>query len=318
MHHLYDGIGVFAERFYQEGEVIALEPSLSLHRNFTTRSMIDFYASSINEKPDFDNLIFGNGFIYNHHSNPNVAYFRAEIPLDGPHDLIRYAFIATRDIKVGQEMFISYGTELWFTQRKLEMRQPLISNEESSLDLMPPLPGCIRSSLVFSQGQIYTTERIHKGEILEVNRAIVIPGHVAIGNDLEEYVWFREGYNNVKGALLILGRGILFNTSMTPEGSGQSSHSNVMYSWYNTAVTDSLDPNDHHHNVTCSLSMLVMFTATRDIEVNEILTVPLRRDSTPLVILAEGEELVHPKPRKYLNTVRRKMVYDRYLPGGCF
>jgi hypothetical protein len=319
LHPLYQGIGVFAERFYHEGEVIAWEPSLSIHRNFSDRTMIDYYASSIYDQPDHDNLIFGNGFVYNHHPDPNVAYLRAEFPLNGPSDLIRYVFIATKDIEKGKQMFISYGTDLWFTHRNLEMVLSSHDTPQADLDLMKKLPGCIRSSLVFSQGNVYTTERIKRGEVIEVNRAIVIPGHIAIGNDLEEYVWFREGYNKVTGALLILGRGALFNTSqsVTHAEADEGDGSNVIYSWYNPAI-DSLDPMDHRDNVTCAFSMLVMFIATKDIEVGEILTVPLTRDSTPFTIRAEGDELTRPKPRKYRSSVRRKLIFDRHLPGGCF
>jgi hypothetical protein len=308
MHKL--GIGVFAERIFHEGEVVSIEPMVSIHMNFSQRSMIDFYACSSWDKPNYDNLIFGRALVYNHNPQPNLVYSRAIIPQEGPDDLIRYVFTATREIPKGAEMFISYGTDLWFTQRNIEMILPPAETREKDLLGMPRIPGCVRSTIFFSKGHVYTTEKISAGEVIEVNRAIVIPGHAAIGNDLEEYVWFREGYNNVRGALLIVGGGALLNTSSDP------SSANVMYSWYNPVI-DSLRPEDHREDVTCSLSMLVMFVASRDIEANERLTLPLIRDSTPLTIRHEGEELLHPKPRVY-RPVSRKMVFDRYLPGDCF
>lgn len=308
LHKVYDGVGVFAERTFHEGEIIAIEPMVSIHMNFSERSMIDYYAFSSWDTPKYDNLIFGNALVLNHHPQPNLIYSRAIMPLESPSDFIRYAFVATREIPKGAELFISYGTDLWFTHRNIEMVSPPHDPDPSE---MPRIPGCVRSTIFFSKGHRYTTEKIYAGEVIEVNRAIVIPGHAAIGNDLEEYVWFREGYNNAKGALLIIGGGALFNTS-----SDDPDSANVMYSWYNPAI-DSTRPEDHRVDVTCSLSMMVMFVALRDIEANERLTLPLIRDSTPLTIRQDGEEILRPKPRVY-RPVKRKMVYDDYLPGDCF
>jgi hypothetical protein len=313
LHKTYEGVGVFAERTFHEGEIVAIEPMVSIHMNFSQRSMIDFYASSSWDRPEYDHLIFGNALVYNHHPQPNLIYSRAIMPQESPHDPIRYVFTATREIPKGSEMFISYGTDLWFAHRNIEMIAPSVETQEPDLLEMPKIPGCVRSTVFFSKGNLYTTEKISAGEVIQVNRAIVIPGHVAIGNDLEEYVWFREGYNNIKGALLIIGGGALFNTSSSSSGPDSS---NVMYSWYDPAV-DSLRPEDHRVNVTCSLSMMVMFVASRDIEANEKLSLPLIRDSTPLTIRQEGEELTRPKPRVY-RPVKRKMIYDIYLPGNCF
>ena len=321
-HSLYDGIGLFSSLSYKQGDIIGYEPFISLNTNFTRETMIDFYATVLEEKQEEDILIFGTSLIYNHHPNPNVHFFPSQVPIEGKNDLLRFVLIAVKDIPINTEMFISYGTDLWFEHRKIKMIQPDLTNP-AGLN-MKQLPGCIRSTIIYSQGNIYTTERIKKGEIIEINRGLVIPGHVSIGNDLEEYVWFRENYNQLRGSLLLLGNGALMNSPP----SGNIDDSNVIYSWYDinsnltseTTIVTSIQTlfHDEIKEIKCSLSMLVMFTALRDIEANEILYLPLTRDSTPFTITINEAELKRARTRKYRADVKRKLVIDKFLPGDCF
>ena len=52
-------------------------------------------------------LALGLGSLFNHSETPNVDFRR-----DGPNATIRY--YAARDIEQGEELFIFYGSELWF------------------------------------------------------------------------------------------------------------------------------------------------------------------------------------------------------------
>ena len=99
------GMGVFA------GEDI--EPDTMVEKSLLLEMSADLHVFG-NYTFDTENgraLVLGNGSIYNHSDHPNV-----EFELDKTNGVM--IFHATRFIKRGEEMFISYGKN-WFSERRL-------------------------------------------------------------------------------------------------------------------------------------------------------------------------------------------------------
>ena len=100
------GYGVFAGKTIQKGELI--EECYIIISRGGDRRLEDFYF-------DVDGkyaLFTGFGIIYNHSNEPNADYF-----INAKRKLV--VFKATRRIKKGEEIFISYG-QAWFKSRNME------------------------------------------------------------------------------------------------------------------------------------------------------------------------------------------------------
>lgn len=277
-HNVFDGIGVIAGRKYNVGDIIESMPAITVPLNYTTHTMLDYYATS--HIPDFDNIVFGNVLMYNHDKNPS-ARFQSPVALDVKRkgfvgSKLRVDLVAVRDISKGSEIHVSYGTDKWFRQRNIKLLK---------VKPAPPkyrvLPGCAWSFVREHRGRIYTGQSIKAGEVLEVSRALIMPAHRVVDNDLQDYVWFKQNAVDVKGAVLLLGKGALYR----PPSSGNTSEANLNYTWFNEelySTTNTSSDADQllrealvQDNIKCELSMFVVFRASRDILANEELTVPI-------------------------------------------
>lgn len=110
------GYGVFTDTPIVSGATIEECRYLKLPREHVTAPPLTDYVFNLTwgdheEKKEGDWLAFvlGYGMIYNHSQTPNVAYYRG-----GPRDL--FVFYALRDIRAGEQLFISYGDVWWNTR----------------------------------------------------------------------------------------------------------------------------------------------------------------------------------------------------------
>lgn len=104
------GYGVFAGKAIKKGDVI--EECYMIISRGGDKKLEDFYFDADGKYA----LLTGFGIIYNHADEPNATY-RLNIKN-------RVATIkATRTIRKGEEIFVSYGED-WFSTRGLKAKTP--------------------------------------------------------------------------------------------------------------------------------------------------------------------------------------------------
>jgi hypothetical protein len=277
---MYDGVGVIAGRNYKVGDIIETVPGIMVPMEHTSQTILEFYASA--HIPDIDNIIFGLMYICNHHEHNSVIFkppFEVQSKRKGfVGSSLRFPLIAVRNITKGSEIYVSYGTNEWFKQRNLTEFK---STEEES-PKYPLLPGCARSNIREHRGRLFTGQAIRKGEVVEVARALIIPAHKAVQGPMQQYVWFKQNAHDLKGAILLLGNGALYR----PPSSGKLGDANLNYTWFSEesySLNNSTNISEEERlaeaisatNIECKLAMFVVFRASRDILMNEELTIPL-------------------------------------------
>lgn len=103
------GFGVFAEKKIKKGEKI--EQCYFILSKGGDKGLEDFYFAANRKYAVF----LGYGSIYNHSDDPNADY---KININKRIATIK----ASRDIKKGEEILISYGVG-WFKSRDLESKE---------------------------------------------------------------------------------------------------------------------------------------------------------------------------------------------------
>jgi uncharacterized protein len=103
------GRGAFAVKAVREGDILERCPAIEVTASDVGGELLNyvFYGSSENRRL----VAMGYGMLFNHSSEPNVAYYREDGPLGA--ELIIYAL---RSIRRGEELFYNYGDEWWATR----------------------------------------------------------------------------------------------------------------------------------------------------------------------------------------------------------
>lgn len=108
------GRGVFAKKDFSKDELIELCQIIPFSSDdadkieLTSLSNYWFAWKTENVPSEYGALCLGNGSLYNHSPHPNAYVFK-----DYDNNLIH--FIASRDIKAGEEITHTYGT-IWFKE----------------------------------------------------------------------------------------------------------------------------------------------------------------------------------------------------------
>jgi hypothetical protein len=104
------GRGAFALKPIKEGDIVERCPALEVTDRDVGGELVNyvFYGSAEDKRL----VVMGYGMLFNHSSQPNVAYYRQESPTGA--ELVIYAL---RDIGKGEELFYNYGDEWWNTRK---------------------------------------------------------------------------------------------------------------------------------------------------------------------------------------------------------
>lgn len=123
------GVGVFARRDIEKGEVIEQAPTLPLLFDHVEDTILNDYTFQSNtfELEDIQNLHLGWGCIYNHSNHPNVSHVR----FSTKHPLVE-AWVSLEFIPAGQELCHSYGKE-YFKDRGMTVKQTAHEPDETPL-----------------------------------------------------------------------------------------------------------------------------------------------------------------------------------------
>jgi hypothetical protein len=105
------GKGVFATRDFRKGEVVEEAPIMTAPSGRWGTALKDYLFTDTDATKNV--LVLGYGAMYNHADKPNLEYEMG----DGD-DTFRY--VATRAIKAGEELLISYGSEWWQSRTKIK------------------------------------------------------------------------------------------------------------------------------------------------------------------------------------------------------
>jgi uncharacterized protein len=104
------GWGVFAKRDIRKGAIIEECPFIISAAEEKNPAEIQSYLFS-GDTDDETVIILGYGCIYNHSSKNNADYYA-----DDRKNIIE--FVAKRNIKKGEEIFINYGRQYWKVRGK--------------------------------------------------------------------------------------------------------------------------------------------------------------------------------------------------------
>ena len=103
------GRGVFAEKDFKKDEVIEICPLITDTRKNIVKSKIEDYAFKNAFNDNEVVIAFGMCSMYNHSDNFNVVHKQ------DPENMI---YVAKRDIKKGEELYVNYGKGYWNTRKK--------------------------------------------------------------------------------------------------------------------------------------------------------------------------------------------------------
>ena len=101
------GRGVFANKDFKQGEIIEVCPSITDYKKNFENSKIKDYTFKSKFKKDQEVIAFGMCSMYNHSNEYNVQHNQ------DPDNMI---YKAARDIKNGEELYVSYGDDYWNTR----------------------------------------------------------------------------------------------------------------------------------------------------------------------------------------------------------
>jgi SET domain-containing protein len=106
------GLGVFAAQDILQGEIIEKCPLLRLDIDEKNELFADFrFWWTENEKRLFYVMAMGYGSFYNHSNEPNSFFFSNK-------ETFTVDFVSTKNIKKGEEIFVDYGGEEYWSSRK--------------------------------------------------------------------------------------------------------------------------------------------------------------------------------------------------------
>ena len=101
------GRGVFANKDFKQGEIIEVCPLITDYKKNFENSKIRDYTFRSKFIKDQEVIVFGMCSMYNHSNKYNVHHTQ------DPENMI---YTASRDIKNGEELYVSYGVDYWDTR----------------------------------------------------------------------------------------------------------------------------------------------------------------------------------------------------------
>lgn len=104
------GRGIFSTKNYKKGNIITICPVILIPKNEISKAnLLNLYVYYWDK--NYDALSLGLGSLFNHKLKSNVEFYRHE-----SDDYL--VFIAKRNIKKGEQLFINYGYNPKIAERK--------------------------------------------------------------------------------------------------------------------------------------------------------------------------------------------------------
>ena len=105
------GNGVFTDKQFSKNEIVEVAPIIrDSNERWGYNNNIANYTTSCDELNS--SLTLGYGSLYNHSNDNNVDYYGSE------HGNV-FIFVANRNIKKNEELFINYGEDWWTSRQSI-------------------------------------------------------------------------------------------------------------------------------------------------------------------------------------------------------
>lgn len=298
VHSVIPGVGVFANRNISKYEVLDRCVSVLVPGELVTGLLDRYVFSAYGVEHQYSVLALGMCMMYNHHSRQENAkvFHPADLfpSYSGPRvpdGAITFNVVAQRDIVAGEELFINYGydRDYWTKAGHAYVDVTQVAAEENkdpSSMYTNTIPGCHHLMTEIVGGKVYAAQYIEEGDLVELSRALLVPPRFAAEPNLTRYVWMEENSDFENGlGMVILGHGALYSASGGDDAETElededepkeSTNYNLRYEWY--TYDDSKARRFYWDDFLVEQQGMVAFIATRAIEINEELIVPLKVD----------------------------------------
>ena len=274
------GRGIFAGRSLEADVLIDDCPSILVSASFVRRWKLAYYVCSTDVE-HLDRVTLGTCMMFNHMGS-NQHNIASRLSNEHKHlsdshlertisDYAQYG--TTMNVSPGEELFISYGGDEWFHSRSIEVTQLNDTskiNFSHNLNYLQENGICLsniynkKSMIPYAGYGIFAKRKFFKNEIIIVSPILALPKNEVIDENgiLYNYCYDPSPQNNV--LLFPIGLSAMIN---------HQTNSNTQLEWYDTNITflNTIDINSllYHH----SMSLNIIYRATRDIEINEEITI---------------------------------------------
>ena len=290
------GIGLYANRNISNKDAVDRCVALVVPDAVIGSSLLNKYVFGHRIK-DYSVILLGSCMLFNHNhngkANVQVCHPISPHPVDNPHTpagALMFNVVALKDIAEGEELLIDYGypEDYWRTSGEVyldDLDVPVVPRRDDDVvstvvGHRVPIPGCHLLMSAIAGGKVYATQFIAQGDLVEVSRALAVPTSFARYPNLTRYIWLEEHTHmhddeKVMGGfgILLLGHGALYGSP----GRDRLDDANLRYEWYTHERPE--DSGSYRwDDLAVSRTALVAIIATRAIELNEELTVPLMVD----------------------------------------
>jgi hypothetical protein len=185
------GKGIFAGKDIKKNEELEENPNVIVKTKSIRELQLFNYVYSA-EDDDFSMASFGASMLYNHRNPKDIDHFWAisdvpEVKTVFDHPYTTYApsmYQSMRNIAIGEEIFTSYGTDNWFSDRQIQFSK--INNKDVpkyDLKELQQVGYCLDniylddSSIPMAGKGVFSKQYHHKGDIVHVSPVIVLPKH---------------------------------------------------------------------------------------------------------------------------------------------
>lgn len=190
------------------------------------------------DNDDFAFVVLGAGMLFNHHDRPNVRHrWSNPTNLSDPSKAVQdpnscfndVSFYASRDVKAGEELFVSYGSNgVWFKARGIKQAQTEAENSFLSLDYLDKVGVCqgsnfVNASTLYGAGRgLFAGKDYNEGDIILISPVLLIPydyfSDPYANTNLQNYLLSYPGSNL---GVLPIGHGSLINYFAAVAGSDE-------------------------------------------------------------------------------------------------
>jgi hypothetical protein len=207
------GFGLFSGRDLNTGDVVGTSAAVSVSAGSLFGSQLNDFAFRSGSGPS--EICFGSIMLCNHADDPNVELqWGPGGPAGGGGGGGQALTVAKRPIAAGEELFISYGGETWFSSRGIVRAGQQHQAEGKGEGTGEDMPSCL-SDVYISESKlsgagrgVFSEKSVKKGDVIMISPVLFLPKKRFLRSALSGYL-LADPAEEV--ALLPLGAGAIAN-----------------------------------------------------------------------------------------------------------
>lgn len=293
------GLGVFAGRRYNKGDVIDRNAAVVVPTGQAFALQIGNYVFGAPFALE-SWLVLGSGSLCNYRSKPNAL-----LAWNDSSDKTSVFLVAQESIEAGDEIFVSYGGDEWFSQRDLHLQDPdptaqaPASSSSTGSSVLPRQKRCLSdvyvapSKIPGAGNGAFAGRAFAAGSIVSIAPVIAVPKLRFVKTDLRPYL---VGTQTLDIAFVPLDKAALANHNGSfpnlklcwfhGDGANHEDMCSIMPDVLETGAVENKNDLVKHPFANLYLA----YVARRDIAVNDELTLSYYGNSDPKIIDCEAEE----------------------------